>query len=76
MTNSIKLQYSVEYNTDPNYPLSTQTGTCLGVLFNTEQEAWSYLDLVALRGTILEASISEVPTPRKRLVYATTRSYE
>ena len=76
MTNSIKLQYSVEYNIDPNYPLSTQRGTCLGVLFNTEQEAWSYLDLVALQGTILEASISEVPTPRKREVYATTRSYE
>jgi hypothetical protein len=76
MTNSIKLAYSVEYDTDPRYPLSTQTGTCLGVLFNTEQEAWSYLDLVAQRGTILEASISTVPTPRKRLVYATTRSYE
>jgi hypothetical protein len=76
MTNSVKLAYSVEYNTDPRYPLSTQKGTCLGVLFNTEQEAWSYLDLVALQGTILEASISDVPTPRKREVYATTRSWE
>lgn len=76
MTTSIKLAYRIEYNTDPMYPLSKSFGTCLGVLFNTEQEAWSFLDLEAQRGTILEASISNVPTPRKRLVYATTRSYE
>jgi len=76
MSNSIKLAYSVEYNTDPAYPLSKQSGTCLGVLFNTEEQAWAYLDLVAQRGTILEASISDVPTPRKREVYATTRSWE
>ena len=69
MTNSIKLQYSVEYS-----PL--EHSTCLGILFNTEEEAWSYLDLVALRGTILEASISTVPTPPKRYVFATTRSWE
>jgi hypothetical protein len=69
MTNSIKLQYSVEY-------LNGNRGNTSGILFNTEEQAWSYLDLVALQGTILEASISEVPTPRKREVYATTRSWE
>ena len=71
MTNStsIKLQYRIEYS--PN-----ESGTCLGILFNTEEQAWSFLDLEAQRGTILEASISDVPTPRKRMVYATTRSYE
>ena len=75
-TMSVKLQYRVEYNTNPNYPLSKEFGTCLGVLFNTEQQAWAYLDLVAQRGTILEASISDVPTPPKRTIIATTRSWE
>jgi hypothetical protein len=67
--NSIKLQYSVEYS-------NGNRGNTSGILFNTEEQAWSYLDLVALKGTILTASISEVPTPPERVVYATTRSWE
>jgi len=67
--NSIKLEYSVEYS-------NGNRGNTSGILFNTEEQAWSYLDLVALEGTILTASISEVPTPPKRVVYATTRSWE
>jgi len=69
MTNSIKLQYSIEYS-----PL--ERSTVLGILFNTEEQAWSFLDLEAQRGTILEASISTVPTPPQRTIIATNRSWE
>ena len=48
------LKYKMEMNTNPLYPLSREFSTCLGVLMNTEQDANEYLDLLALRGTILE----------------------
>ena len=67
--NSIKLEYSIEY-------LNGNRGNTSGILFNTEEQAWGFLDLQAERGTILTASISEVPTPRERVAYATTRSWE
>lgn len=53
-------------------------GQCSGIWFNTEQEAWAYLDLVAVREYILTASLTEDKNykPRKRLVYATSRSWE
>ena len=51
--------------------------TCLGVIFNSEIEANNYLDLLALRGTILETNLVEIEyTPRNSVVYATTRSWE
>ena len=72
-----KLSYRVEYNTNPAYPLSREFSTCLGVIFNSEIEANNYLDLVALRGTILETNLVEIEyTPRNSVVYATTRSWE
>ena len=72
-----KLSYRVEYNTNPNYPLSREFSTCLGVIFNSEIEANEYLDLLALRGTILETNLEEIEyIPRKSVVYATTRSWE
>jgi hypothetical protein len=72
------LSYKIEYNTNPEYPLSKEFGTCLGVLMNTEQDANEYLDLLAKRGTILETNLRELEnyTPSKRVVYATTRSWE
>jgi hypothetical protein len=72
------LKYKIEYNTDPAYPLSKNFGTCLGVLMNTERDANEYLDLLALRGTILEVELVELEnyTPSNRKVYATTRSWE
>ena len=65
-------------NTNPLYPLSREFSTCLGVLMNTEQDANEYLDLLALRGTILEVELVELEnyTPSNRKVYATTRSWE
>ena len=72
------LKYKMEMNTNPLYPLSREFSTCLGVLMNTEQDANEYLDLLALRGTILEVELVELEnyTPSKRVVYATTRSWE
>jgi hypothetical protein len=68
----------MEMNTNPLYPLSREFSTCLGVLMNTEQDANEYLDLLALRGTILEVELVELENykPSNRKVYATTRSWE
>ena len=65
-------------NTNPLYPLSREFSTCLGVLMNTEQDANEYLDLLALRGTIVEVELVELENykPSNRKVYATTRSWE
>jgi hypothetical protein len=72
------LSYKIEYNTNPEYPLSKNFGTCLGVLCPTEQYANDMLDLLAKRGTILETNLRELEnyTPSKRVVIATTRSWE
>jgi hypothetical protein len=72
------LKYKVEMNTNPLYPLSREFSTCLGVLMNTEQDANEYLDLLALRGTILEVELVELKNykPSNRVVFATTRSWE
>jgi hypothetical protein len=72
------LKYKMELATNPRYPLSREFSTCLGVLMNTEQDANEYLDLLALRGTILEVELVELEnyTPSNRVVYATTRSWE
>ena len=72
------LSYKIEYNTNPEYPLSKNFGTCLGVLCPTEEYANEMLDLLALRGTILETNLREIENyvPSKRVVYATTRSWE
>jgi len=63
------LKYKMEMNTNPLYPLSREFSTCLGVLMNTEQDANEYLDLLALRGTILEVELVELenykPSNRK-----------
>jgi hypothetical protein len=72
-----KLSYRMELDTNPNYPLSREFSTCLGVIFNSEIEANNYLDLLALRGTILETNLVEIEyTPRNSVVYATSRSWE
>ena len=73
-----KLQYEIEYNVNPNYPKSKEFGTCLGIIFNSEVEVNEYLDLLAQKGTILSTNVIELEnyTPRKRYVYATTRSWE
>ena len=72
-----KLSYRVEHNTNPAYPLMKEFSTCLGVIFNSEIQANNYLDLVALTGTILETNLEAIEyTPRKSVVYATTRSWE
>ena len=72
------LSYKIEYNTNPNYPLSKEFGTCLGYLVETEEQANEALDLLSLRGTILETNLIELEnyTPSKRVVVATTRSWE
>ena len=71
------LKYRVEYNTNPNYPLSREFSTTTLVV-PSEVYANEYLDLVSLRGTILEVSLTELEnyTPSNRQVYATTRSWE
>lgn len=53
-------------------------GQTSGIWFNTEEEAWSYLDLVAVREHILTAYLTEDKNrvPRKRHIIATSRSYE
>jgi len=73
-----KLQYKIEYNTNPMYPLSKQFGTCLGIIVNNEIEANEMLDLLSIQGTILETNLVELEnyTPSKRVVIATTRSWE
>ena len=73
-----KLQYEIEYNVNPNYPKSKEFGTCLGIIFNSEVEVNEYLDLLAQKGTILSTNVIELEnyTPSKRVVYATTRSWE
>ena len=71
------LKYRVEYNSNPNYPLSREFSTTTLVV-PSEVYANEYLDLVALRGTILEITLTELPNykPSTRKVYATTRSWE
>jgi hypothetical protein len=71
------LKYRVEYNSNPNYPLSREFSTTTLVV-PSEVYANEYLDLVALQGTILEITLTELPNykPSTRKVYATTRSYE
>lgn len=72
-----KLSFRVEYNTNPAYPLMKEFSTCLGVIFNSEVQANEYLDLVALKGTILETNLEEIEyTPSKYVPYATNRSWE
>jgi len=52
----LSLTYKIEYNTNPAYPLSREFATCtLPVI--SEEYANNLLDLVALRGTILEVSL-------------------
>ena len=71
------LKYRVEYNSNPNYPLSREFSTTTLVV-PSEVYANEYLDLVALQGTILEVTLTELPNwkPSNRKVYATTRSWE
>jgi len=71
------LKYRVEYNSNPNYPLSREFSTTTLVV-PSEVYANEYLDLVALQGTILEITLTELPNykPSTRKVYATTRSWE
>jgi hypothetical protein len=73
-----KLQYEIEYNVNPEYPLSKNFGTCLGVIFDSEEKVNGYLDLLAKRGTILTTNVIALEnyTPSNRVVYATTRSWE
>jgi hypothetical protein len=73
-----KLQYEIEYNVNPEYPLSKNFGTCLGVIFDNEEKVNGYLDLLAERGTILSTNVIALEnyTPSNRVVYATTRSWE
>ena len=74
-----KLQYKIEHAIDKRYPMSPPSiGTCLGVIFDSEEKANGYLDLLAERGTILETNLIELENykPRERVVYATTRSWE
>jgi hypothetical protein len=71
------LSYSVELDTNPLYPLSVERShTTLTV--PSEEYANKFLDLVALKGTILEVTLTELPNykPSTRKVYATTRSWE
>ena len=71
------LKYRVEYNSNPNYPLSREFSTTTLVV-PSEIYANEYLDIVALQGTILEVTLTELPnyTPSNRKVYATSRSWE
>ncbi len=49
----------------------------LGMWFETEMKANSFMDLIAKDWDILEMNITEKEyKPRKRVVYATTRSWE
>ena len=72
-----KLSYRMEYNPNPAYPLMKEFSTCLGVIFDSEIQANEYLDLLALKGTILETNLEEIEyTPSKYVAYATNRSWE
>jgi hypothetical protein len=73
------LSYKIEYAIDERYPMSPPSvGNCLGVLCPSEEYANNMLDLLAKRGTILETNLVELEnyTPSKRVVVATTRSWE
>ena len=71
------LTYKGEHNSNPNYPLSREFSTTTLVV-PSEVYANEYLDLVSLKGTILEVSLTELEnyTPSTRKVYATNRSWE
>lgn len=73
-----KLQYEIEYNVNPKYPLSKEFGNCLGIIFDSEEKVNDYLDFLATKGTILTTNVIELDnyTPSNRYVYATTRSWE
>lgn len=73
-----KLQYEIEYNINPKYPLSKEFGTCLGIIFTSEEEVNEYLDILATRGTILTTNVIALENyvPRKRHIIATSRSWE
>jgi hypothetical protein len=67
------LQYKIQSKKENNV-----FGTCLGVLFDTEEKAWNYLSLVEKDNYILETNLIELENykPSNRVVFATTRSYE
>lgn len=69
--------FSLQYKSQ-NKANKNEFSTCLGMLFNTEENAWSYLDLVEKNNYILETNLVELKNykPSKRVVYATTRSWE
>jgi hypothetical protein len=53
------LSYSVELDTNPLYPLSVERSHTT-LIVPSEEYANSYLDLVSLRGTILETTLTEL----------------
>ena len=59
LNKKFKLSYRIEYNTNPNYPLSKSFGNCLGVYFDNEIEVNNHLDYMATLGTILEVNLEE-----------------
>jgi len=65
------LSYKIQYS-------ENEFGTCLGVLVKDEQSANEMLDLLSQKGVILETNLKELEnyTPSKRVVFATTRSWE
>jgi hypothetical protein len=67
------LSYKIQSKSESNV-----FGNCLGVVFDTEEKAWSYLDLVEKDNYILECNLKELENykPSKRVVFATTRSWE
>jgi hypothetical protein len=67
-----KLSYKIQHS-------ENQFGTCLGILCPTEEYANNMLDLLVKDGgIILETNLEFLPnyTPSKRVVIATTRSWE
>ena len=68
-----KLSYKIQSKSENNV-----FGNCLGILCPTEEYANNMLDLVAVDNYILECNIVELENykPSKRVVYATTRSWE
>jgi hypothetical protein len=54
-----KLSYRIEYNTNPNYPLSKEFGTCLGIYFDTENEVNEHLDFMATKGSFEYVNLDE-----------------
>ena len=69
--------FSLQYKSQ-NKANQNEFSTCLGILFTTEENAWSYLDLVEKNNYILECNLKELENykPSNRKVFATTRSYE